>query len=260
MEAVVREAILFARELGLRFEIIVVDDGSRDRTSEIVERLATSRPEVRLVRNATNEGYGSALARGFGAASMPWVFYTDGDGQFDLRDLRDALSWLETHDVVCGYRGRRQDGWVRRANGRGWTWLTNTLLGLRLRDVNCAFKIFPRALFDAVELRSRGAFIDAEIMAHVRRRGLRVAEHRVRHRARRAGKPSGARLRVVLRAIGELVSFMVRRESRSIARASLALPQPRPSLSEPSEASGSHDEVRRPGAIVVVRPRRTGTG
>ncbi|HSW44929.1 MAG TPA: glycosyltransferase family 2 protein, partial [Phycisphaerae bacterium] len=126
------------------FEIIIVDDGSVDRTGEIADRLAAELPQVRAVHNRPNRGYGGALQAGFRAASKEWVFYTDGDGQFDFRELPKLLELLDRYDIVSAYRLDRQDSAVRRFNGWAWTVLCNIVLGLRLRDTDCAFKIYPR--------------------------------------------------------------------------------------------------------------------
>lgn len=209
IEAVIEQARLVASELAESYEIVVVDDGSRDGTAALVGELAARYAEVRLLRNATNRGYGSALARGLRAARMPWVFYTDADGQFDLSDLRRAVSILPEHGIVCGYRADRQDGWLRGVNGRGWTWLTNSLFSLGVHDVNCSFKIFPRTFFDRIEMRSKGAFIDAEILSQARQIGMSIVQLPVRHRPRSGGEPTGGRLRVIGRAWVELVAFVV---------------------------------------------------
>jgi len=148
------------RSISDDFEIIIVDDGSRDRTAEIADRLTREHECVRAVHNRPNRGYGGALQRGFEAATKEWVFYTDGDGQFDFKEIHKLLDLLDRYDIVSAYRLDRCDSVVRRLNGWGWTMLCNLVLGLRLRDIDCAFKIYPRRLFDEITMASEGALID----------------------------------------------------------------------------------------------------
>lgn len=211
VERTVREALDAGRSVASELEVVVVDDGSRDRTAEIVDALARRETAVRLVQNPTNVGYGGALRRGLLAARLPWVFYTDGDGQLDVGQIGLLLPSLHTHDIVSGYRIHRSDGALRSLNGRLWTGLTNAVLGLRLRDVNCAFKVYPRALFDHIEMSSDGALIDAEILSQAAMLGMSIAEVGVHHRARRAGRQTGGDPRVVARAFAELADLMIRR-------------------------------------------------
>jgi len=192
------------------FEIIIVDDGSVDRTGEIADRLAGEDERVRVVHNRPNRGYGGALQAGFRAAAKEWVFYTDGDGQFDFREIPRLLDLLDRFDIVSAYRLNRCESGVRRFNAWAWTRLCNVVLGLGgIRDVDCAFKLYPRRLFDEIEMRSLGALIDAEILARAVRRGYRIGQVGVRHYPRRAGEPTGASLRVIARAFREL--FRLRR-------------------------------------------------
>ncbi|MEP0841591.1 MAG: glycosyltransferase family 2 protein [Phycisphaerae bacterium] len=206
-------ALEAVRALTDDFEIIIVNDGSRDRTGEIAERLAAGHPNVRVVHNRPNQGYGAALRAGFAAASREWVFYTDGDGQFDCREIDKLLERLDRYDIVSAYRIDRRDGPLRRFNGWVWSWLCNLLLGLRLKDIDCAFKIYPRRLFDEIELRSRGALIDAEVLGKAARRGYRIGQVGVHHYPRLAGRQTGANPKVVARAFAELVKL--RREIRA---------------------------------------------
>ena len=213
VERVVRAALTAAPNLADRFEIIVVDDGSRDRTGDIADRLAAEIPQVRAVHNRPNLGYGGAVARGLRAARLEWVFFTDGDGQFDISELPKLIALLDRCDFAVGYRARRADPWLRRLNGYCWGVLVRLLFGLKVRDIDCAFKLLPKSLIDAVELRSGGAMISTELLAKAKNRGLRIAETPVGHYPRTAGQQTGASFKVVLRAFGEL--FKLRRHIRS---------------------------------------------
>jgi glycosyltransferase involved in cell wall biosynthesis len=189
------------------YEIIIVNDGSRDRTGEIADRLAASIPHVRAVHNQPNRGYGGALRRGFEEARMPYVFYTDGDGQFDFEEMELLLPLMNQYDIVSAFRMNRRDPLHRRINAACWGSLVNLLFGLQLRDVDCAFKIYPRRLFEEIEIHSNGAMIDTEVLARARRRGYSIGQIGVHHYPRTAGTQTGANLRVILRAFRELFSL-----------------------------------------------------
>jgi len=207
VERTTRAALEACRSVTDDFEIIIVNDGSTDRTGEIAERLAAEQRCVRAVHNRPNRGYGGALQAGFHAAKKQWVFYTDGDGQFDLKEIPKLLDLLDRFDIVSAYRLNRCDSVIRRFNAWGWAQLCNRLLGLRLRDVDCAFKIFPRRLFDEIEVHSEGALIDAEILAKAARRGYRIGQVGVHHYPRTAGRQTGANPEVIARAFLELVKL-----------------------------------------------------
>jgi glycosyltransferase involved in cell wall biosynthesis len=200
-------------------EVVVVDDGSTDGTAERLRRLKLRWPELRIVRHPHNRGYGAALRTGFAAARGEWVFYTDGDGQFDLSELPRLLALLHSYDVATGYRADRRDGRFRRIGGRVWTRLVDVVLGIEVRDVNCAFKVYPRWLFRQVELRSDGALIDAEMLSQARALGLSIGEMAVTHRPRRSGQPTGGRPTVALRALVELSTLARRRRAAPVLRA-----------------------------------------
>ncbi len=200
------------------FEIIIVNDGSLDRTGEIAERLAAEHPRVRAVHNNPNLGYGGALQRGFREATKTWVFYTDGDGQFDFEEIDKLLPLLEHYDIVSAYRLDRKDSLVRKLNAFAWTTLVNLVFGLRLRDIDCAYKIFPRKLFDVIEMSSMGALIDAEVLARAKRIGYTIGQVGVHHYPRTAGEQSGATIPVILRAFKEL--FVLNKHIRKTSRRS----------------------------------------
>ena len=211
VERVVRACVRVGREVARDLEVLVVDDGSTDETAAIVRGLSGEIPELRLLRHPTNRGYGAALRTGFRGARHTWVFYTDGDGQLDVEALPRVLPLLERHDIVSAYRAQRQDGTVRSIGGVAWTALVNACLDVRVRDVNCAFKIYPRAFLLDTPMRSEGALIDAEMLSDARRRGLRIAQVAVRHFPREAGRQTGAAPRVIARAFVELAGLVVDR-------------------------------------------------
>lgn len=194
-------------QVARRWEVIVVDDGSRDGTPALVDAEAHRHRDVRVVRHERNRGYGAAVGSGLAAATGEWVFLIDGDGQLDPAALPARLPRLGGADALLGYRERRADAAHRCAYGTAWNALVRRLLGVRARDVNCAFKLVRRAALAGFAPRARGGAVSAELLAHLARGGARVVETPVPHRPRRAGRASGGRPRVVLRAVAELAAI-----------------------------------------------------
>lgn len=190
-----------------RYEIVVVDDGSRDKTAEVLSRYARMNPQVRLVAHAQNQGYGGAVTSGLRAAEGDLIVFTDSDGQFSFLDLPQLLTRLEGADVVIGYRCQRADRWMRLFNAWAWNRLIRLVLGVRVRDLDCAFKLFRRSVIECLSLTSRGAAINAEILAQCVHGGLTIRETPVTHYPRYSGAPTGAAVKVILRAFRELPSL-----------------------------------------------------
>lgn len=186
-------------------EVIVVDDGSADDTSQRVRNNPD--PRVRLVRHFTNLGYGAALRSGFQASKYNHVFFTDADLQFRLTDLHQLIHWAHHYDIVAGYRADRADPWNRRLNAWGWNYLINSIFGLQVRDIDCAFKLLPRRLFDSVGISSTGAFVNSELLVRAQAAGFRIKQVPVAHYPRLKGRATGARLSVIGRAWWELATL-----------------------------------------------------
>ncbi len=211
VERVTEAALNMCRRVALDYEVIIVNDGSKDNTEHIADGLATKYPgEVRAVHNKPNRGYGGALQRGFREASKDLIFYTDGDGQFDFDDIDKLIPLLEKYDIVSGYRMNRKDSFMRKLNAACWGTLVRFLFRMNLRDIDGAFKIYPKSFIDGVELKSEGALIDTEMLARAIRSGLTVGQVGVHHYPRTAGEQTGANIKVILRAFKEL--FILRRQ------------------------------------------------
>lgn len=187
-----------------RHEIVVVDDGSRDRTGEIADRLAASNPHLKVVHHPVNRGYGAAVISGIAACHEPWVVLCDGDGQFAASDIARLAAKVPECDVVVGNRTHRADPLMRRANGKAWTVLMRLLLGIRVSDIDCGLKLFRRDLLEGIDLQAKGAMISAELMAQLAGRGAKICQVDVSHLPRVAGEQSGASLKVIARAFREL--------------------------------------------------------
>ncbi len=211
----IEELLAALPEVADEFEIIVVDDGSRDQTRQRAEDRARNDPRIRVVHHPVNRGYGAAVWSGLASGRMPFAFFTDGDRQFDVGQLGEFLPQLENHEAVIGWRINRQDPLIRRINGHLWNLLVRLVFGLRVRDVDCAFKLFRRESLQGLEIHCGGATFSTELMTRVQRRGGRIAEVGVRHRPRTTGHPSGGSLRVILRAFRELgqLYLLLRREA-----------------------------------------------
>ena len=214
-EAVIAETVAHCvavlSQLAPDYEIIVVDDGSRDGTGAIADTLAAQNPRVRVVHNRPNRGYGGALIAGFSAATKPLTFFMDADGQFDLRDLALLLPLREAgHRAVLGYRKHRQDAFPRLVNAWGWNVLVSLLFGLRVRDVDCAFKLYDTELVRACDVRSEGAMVNTELLVKLSKLGVPFVQAPVRHLPRKHGNATGAQLRVIVHAFGELLRLRIR--------------------------------------------------
>ena len=191
------------------FEVIVVDDGSVDRTGAIADELAQTHSQVKVIHNRPNRGYGGALAAGFQQASKELVFFMDSDGQFDIHDLARLIVPFEQGEakVSLGYRANRQDPPLRLLNAWAWKQLVSFLFQFRVRDIDCAFKLMPTELVQTVNVQSRGAMINTELLAKFARMDVKIAQVPVGHYPRQKGKATGANLKVITRAFRELFTL-----------------------------------------------------
>ncbi len=201
---VTEQAVGVLDELDADYEIILVDDGSADDTGRIADEIAAGNDRIRVIHHERNLGYGAALQSGFRAARKELVFYTDGDGQFDIGEMPALLPLMADYDIVSCYRIDRQDNLVRKINGWLWTRVVGRVFSMRIRDVDCAFKLYRRRLFDEITMESTGALIDTEILARAIRKGYTITQKGVHHYPRTAGRPTGANVQVILRAFQEL--------------------------------------------------------
>jgi len=204
IEALVDEALAELPRLADEFEIIAVDDGSKDGTGEIADRLAAEHPQVRVVHHQVNRGYGGALRSGFAASRYPLVAFTDGDRQFKIADVGRLLERMQAPDkpdVVVGYREKRADPFIRLAYARFYRFALRVWFGLKVKDPDCACKLFRRGSLEGIRLQSQGGFLSGELLIKLRQRGRTIAEVGVPHYPRVAGQQSGANPRVVLRAV-----------------------------------------------------------
>lgn len=201
----------YCQDHHLDHELIVVNDGSIDTTENVVKTFSLTHSTIRYIKHEKNLGYGAALRSGFRAATGEYIFFTDGDGQFRPDDMDQTISLLDPQTIVLGYREPRTEGTIRRLNAWWWGRLVGAKFGFHVRDLNCAWKAFPRSLLSNVKFISSGAFISAEIVHHARQKNLLFHEIPVHHYAREFGSPTGANPRVIWNAFQELARFLLRR-------------------------------------------------
>lgn len=208
IERVVLSAVPVAEKSAEKWEILMVDDGSRDKTLEIAERLASKNPHLKAVTHKPNIGYGSALKEGFTKAKYDYIVFTDGDGQFDFSEVEKFIENIDTADIVIGYRKKRRDSYGRHILMyllKVWDYI---FFRFYFKDIDCGFKMFKKeALEKIMPLRSDGAMITTEILAKAKKKKLVIREVEVEHYPRKYGTQTGANVSVVVRAI--LESFIL---------------------------------------------------
>lgn len=224
IERAVRRCLEVLPDMATTYEVIVVDDGSRDGTAAVTQRLVDElHPTVRLLRHRRNLGYGTAIANGFSHGRHALCFYTDADNQFDVGELAWFLPLIEDYDLVVGFRVYRYDSVLRSIMSWLYNRLVNLLFRVRVRDVDCGFKLCRREVVEKVELESEDFFVDTELIARARKWNFRIAEKGVRHYPRTAGettvRPSDIprTLRTVAR-MWQRIYFPRREASRDLDR------------------------------------------
>jgi len=213
IKSTVLDAIRVLNNVAKKWEIIVIDDGSKDKTGEIVRELVkeNSKYNLRLIIHIPNRGYGAALKSGFYNASYSWIAFTDSDGQFDFSEI--ALFFdkqKETGaDLVIGYYRKRQESWRRILGSKIWELAVFLLFGLKVRDIDCAFKLINKKVIDSIPRleAERGPFISSELLIKAKKAGFKIAEVPITHYPRKFGKATGASLKVVLSGLRDLITL-----------------------------------------------------
>jgi glycosyltransferase involved in cell wall biosynthesis len=240
LPSLLESALEIGERLDLDFEIVIVDDGSEDQSRELLALSCAENSRVRVVHHEANRGYGAALRSGLRVARGRLVFFSDADLQFDLGEIRYLLAHADEFDIVAGYRAPRRDPWFRHLIAAVWGGLVRRLFDLPVRDIDCAFKVFRREVLDAIPIESVGAFVNTEILARARAAGFAIKQVPVSHRRRRSGRQTGARPRVILRALVELAQlYNELRHPLDRLRTHRPTPTRRPARSPSSSELGS---------------------
>lgn len=204
IKQVVTEAIKILEKIASKFEIIVIDDGSTDKTGAIVKRLITKEKRISLVTHTPNRGYGAALKSGFAHSQYPWIAYTDADGQFDFKEIKKFIAKRNEADLIIGYRLVRRDPASRRLIAKLLQLWNFLFFGLWVRDVDCGFKLIKKEVIDKIgNLATEGGMIETELLVRAKRAGFKIMEVPVHHYRRPAGRQTGADPKVILKAIKE---------------------------------------------------------
>lgn len=232
-------ARLVVRELTDDFEILVINDGSRDHTADVLSELETVFPELKVIHHVQNRGYGGALRTGFTSASKELVFYTDGDAQYDPREIKELYAvWDDEVDFVNGYKIGRSDPLHRIIIGRLYHWTVRLAFGLHLRDIDCDFRLFRRSIFDTVEMTKSSGVICVELMKKVQDAGFRIRQVPVHHFHRAYGKSQFFNFGRVARTLLDLtrmwIDLVVRKTHMSVA------PSTRPAESTEKKGAKPH--------------------
>ncbi len=191
----------FFDKRGDLYEIIVINDGSKDKTAEVLENYKKTR-NIIVVSHNKNQGYGSALVSGFKQAQGGLIFFTDSDLQFDIKDIEIFLQKIKDYDFAIGCRKNRKDSFHRILNAKIFGLMSFIFFGVKVKDVDCAFKLFKSYVVKGENLISKGALINLEILAKAKKRGYKFLEMPVNHFSRKEGKQTGGSFKVILRALG----------------------------------------------------------
>lgn len=206
IETTLARAVSYLSRAVPRYEIVVVNDGSTDETAAIVRRFMKRYPQIVLVEHQLNRGYGMALRSGFDRAASEYILLMDSDGQFAIEDFDLLRPYMGEYDAVIGYRAKRADAFKRLVIAWVFHRVVRLLFGLRVKDIDCAFKLFPRRAYETIRpLRSEGALVSAELLARFVRASFRVKEVPVRHFPRTKGASKGATIPVILKTLTECI-------------------------------------------------------
>jgi glycosyltransferase involved in cell wall biosynthesis len=189
------------------YELIIVDDGSKDKTGDVVNNLALLNNKIKLVSHEVNGGYGKALRTGFKSCKYEWIAFIDSDGQFNFEEFPNFINaQRETDaDLVIGYYKERKVSLKRKISSKLWEFIVWILFGLKVRDIDCGFKLIRKEVIDSMNLDSeRGAFISTELLVKAKSRGYKIEEIPVTHYERKCGKATGADLKVILNSFKDL--------------------------------------------------------
>jgi len=208
----VKDTLSILEKIAVKYEILIIDDGSLDNTGAISDKLAKENKIIRVIHHKPNQGYGAALKSGFTNAEYEWIATIDADGQFDFSEIEKLYKKTAHADIVIGYRLNRQDSVMRKINGWLWTFLNNLLFGIKVKDVDCAFKLVNKKVIQKITpLEStRGGMISPELLAKAKKAGFVTDQVPVHHYPRHEGKQTGANLKVIIKSFVDLFKLWIK--------------------------------------------------
>lgn len=203
LKIVLKEALSVANDLNIPYEVIVVNDGSSDNTLEVVKKFQKKNKNLKLINHEFNRGYGQTLLDGFSAGRHEWIFFSDSDRQFDLKEINKLKPYTNEADLVIGYRENRKDKKRRKFNAYLFKLTARMIFSLKFKDIDCAFKLIKKEVLDEIELESTSALINTELLHKSQNKKYKIVEVPVTHYPRTQGKATGANPIVIGRAIKE---------------------------------------------------------
>lgn len=218
LRTLIKEYLAVLPQIAKRYEIIIVNDGSSDKTAQAAQKLSQEFSHIRVVEHESNQGYGAAVRTGIASSTMDWVFFSDGDNQFFAEDLHALAPHAQPNTAVIGYRAHRAEGFRRRLNAYLYKVFIDILFRLHVRDIDCAFKLLPGETIRSLTLQSNGAFLSSEMLIRLKKKRIRFVQIPVRHRERKHGTPTGSNLRVIIRALREAVRFYIQEHKKKVQR------------------------------------------
>lgn len=204
---VIDDALEVGRSLNIPFEIITVNDGSRDNTGKVIANSASLNREIKIINHEVNKGYGTTLRDGFEKAQYEWVFFSDSDRQFDISEIRKFIDKTKDFDLIVGYRINRKDSDLRKLNAFIFKIAVKIFFNINVKDVDCAFKLIKKEVLSSINLVSNGALINTELFHKSSNKKFRIVEIPVNHYPRIKGKATGANFFVIIRAVKEIISL-----------------------------------------------------
>ena len=204
LEGLVLEATQVLNNLVQKYEILIINDGSNDNTGLIAGSLSEKYNNVLVIHHQKNKGYGAAVISGFNNSTCEWVFFTDGDHQFLIKEIELLLAEIDSYDAIIGFRKKRQDPYHRIFYARMWNLLIRLLFNLKVKDIDCAFKLIKKKALDDIALQSSGAMISTELLVKLKLSGASIREVGVSHKSRLFGTQTGGNFKVIFKAFLEL--------------------------------------------------------
>jgi Glycosyltransferases involved in cell wall biogenesis len=208
IQKTIKRAVGVLEKIAEKWEIIVVNDGSTDKTGATADKLAKENRLIQVIHHPQNQGYGAALKSGFYNAHYPWVAFTDADGQFDFSEIKKFLPFTNRADLILGYRLKRADLAIRRLGTFVWFLVARIFLGLNVKDYSCGFKLIKKRVFEAVQpLEAEEKVTQIEFLVKAKRQGFRFVEVGVHHYPRKFGQQTGANIKVVFKSTIDIIKL-----------------------------------------------------